>query len=317
MVSVIIPVYNRQHTLERLFASLRRVTYRPVEFIFVDNLSTDGSKALCEAFCSEVSASPAGAGGVCAVTLSCPTPGACAARNVGLAAARGEHCCFFDSDDEFSADFLTSMMECIGDADICLTRTRMVMENGRERVRQGWGNPTLYEHLLVQNVSTQGFVARTDYVRAVGGWADLSIWQDYELGFRLLSGQYRLAVRGGSLAARPPRLAWNPGVWHRIHQHPDSITGGGFGERCEQICQSFNVLLHETFALCDKRATLALGYRAAIVRGHIRAEGFAEEARRLPINMHLLSCKLLELYVACGGRGAWRLACWLLKLQRL
>lgn len=48
MVSVIIPVFNRQHTLERLFASLRKVTYRPVEFIFVDNGSSDASKMLCE-----------------------------------------------------------------------------------------------------------------------------------------------------------------------------------------------------------------------------------------------------------------------------
>ena len=317
MVSVIIPVYNRQNTLERLFASLRLVTFRPVEFIFVDNNSTDSSRSLCEAFCKELMAEVDDVETLRAVTVDCLAPGACAARNVGLSKARGEFCCFFDSDDEFAADFITSMVNSIGDADVCLTRTRMIMPDGRERIREGWPNPTISEHLLAQNVSTQSFIARTSYVRAIGGWADLPIWQDYEFGVRLLSGQYRLVREGCVLDARPPRLAWNPGIWHRIYQHPDSITGGSFGDRAERISLAFDIIRNETLSLCDKRSTLALEYRVAIVRGHMRAEGKSVEARLLPLNNHLLSCRILEKYVACHGRGAWRFALLLLKLHRL
>lgn len=95
MVSVIIPVFNRQHTLERLFASLRKVTYRPVEFIFVDNGSSDASKMLCEKFCKESSEILSPDESLHAVTLHCPTLGACAARNAGLDYAHGTYCCFF------------------------------------------------------------------------------------------------------------------------------------------------------------------------------------------------------------------------------
>lgn len=308
MVSVIIPVFNRQNTLERLFASLRRVTYRPVEFIFVDNGSTDASRMLCETFCKEFSEKPSSNGALHAVTLHCPTPGACAARNAGLDFAHGTYCCFFDSDDEFSPDFLSSMRTSIGDADVCLTRTRTVTEEGGEHVRNGWPNPKVYEHLLAQNVSTQSFIARTDYVRAIGGWADLPIWQDYEFGLRLLSGQYRLLRQGCTLDARTPRLAWNPGIWHRIYLHADSITGGSFWERAERIGYAFRFVRHETLSLYDKRATTALNYRVAIVRGHMRAEGHHEEARLLSLGVRQTICRLLEIYVACRGRGAWRMA---------
>lgn len=313
-VSVIIPVYNRSQTLPRLFNSLRGITYRPVQLVFVDNNSTDNSLELCKAFCQQLRLNIPD-GSLFGVVECCLRPGASAARNQGLKIATGEYCCFFDSDDEFSPDFLSAMMAAIGNSDLCLTRTRMVMPDGTTQIRAGWASPSIADHLLVQMVSTQSFLARTDYVRSVGGWDEtLRIWDDYELGLRLLSGQYRLAVPSSSFYCSPPRLSWQPDVWHRIYQHSDSLTGATFSENYDRICHALSILLHETYALCDRRATKALLYRTAILRGHFRQEGNAKLAYALPIKMRDFFSILLEKYVSLGGRGAWRVALKFLKI---
>jgi chlorobactene glucosyltransferase len=48
MVSVIIPARNESGTVDRLLSSLRRTTYAPVEFILVDDASTDDTAAIAE-----------------------------------------------------------------------------------------------------------------------------------------------------------------------------------------------------------------------------------------------------------------------------
>ena len=43
-VSIIIPVYNAERTLERCVNSVLRQTYRDVEAVLVDDASADGSR---------------------------------------------------------------------------------------------------------------------------------------------------------------------------------------------------------------------------------------------------------------------------------
>jgi chlorobactene glucosyltransferase len=53
MVSVIIPARNESGTIDRLLSSLRRTTYAPVEFILVDDTSTDDTAAIAERHAAE------------------------------------------------------------------------------------------------------------------------------------------------------------------------------------------------------------------------------------------------------------------------
>lgn len=105
LVSIIVPVYNRAHTLPRLFASLQAQLYHPLEIVLVDNNSTDTSLEICQAFAQ------ANASDELSIQVTQEnTPGAAAARNKGLSIAKGEFVSFFDSDDEMSPDFISSML---------------------------------------------------------------------------------------------------------------------------------------------------------------------------------------------------------------
>lgn len=98
LISVIIPVYNCERYLAEAVESVLAQTYRPIEVIVVDDGSTDGSADIAKRFGSSVR-----------YTLQ-PHSGAGAARNRGIAVARGSFLAFLDSDDLWVEDKLTRQM---------------------------------------------------------------------------------------------------------------------------------------------------------------------------------------------------------------
>lgn len=88
-VSVIIPSFNRAHTLPRALDSVRKQTLPAAEIIVVDDGSSDGSAALLKQDYPEVQ------------LISQPNKGVSAARNSALQIARSEWIALLDSDDEW------------------------------------------------------------------------------------------------------------------------------------------------------------------------------------------------------------------------
>lgn len=91
-VSVIVPVYNAARTLRASVASLLRqdLPAREMEILLVDDGSTDGSAALCDALAKQHRRIR---------VLHQPNGGVSAARNAGIRAARGACLLFLDADD--------------------------------------------------------------------------------------------------------------------------------------------------------------------------------------------------------------------------
>ncbi|WP_461227197.1 glycosyltransferase [Lacticaseibacillus suihuaensis] len=94
-LSVIIPVYNVQATLERCVASVTAQTWRDLEIILVDDGATDGSPALCDRLA---------AADARVTVLNRANAGLGAARNAGLAQAAGTFVAFVDADDYLAPD---------------------------------------------------------------------------------------------------------------------------------------------------------------------------------------------------------------------
>ena len=111
MISVIVPVYNRKETLERCVQSLRGQTYPDLEIILVDDGSTDGSGALCNALARE---------DVRIRVIHKENGGVSSARNAGIEMAKGEYLMFTDSDDYAEAQMAEKLLEGIGEDDIAI-----------------------------------------------------------------------------------------------------------------------------------------------------------------------------------------------------
>ncbi|ODS30578.1 MAG: family 2 glycosyltransferase SpsQ [Candidatus Scalindua rubra] len=98
LVTVVIPTYNEEKSIEDCVRSLRNQTI-PLEIIVVDDGSKDQTVAICEAI------------GVKALRQSHKGPGT--ARNLGAKNAKGNILVFVDADMLFAADYISKLIEPI------------------------------------------------------------------------------------------------------------------------------------------------------------------------------------------------------------
>lgn len=111
MLSVIVPVYNSEATLLRCLDSILNQSYEDFELILVDDGSTDGSPALCDAYAQRDSR---------ITVLHIENSGPFQARKLGAEKAAGGVLTFSDADDWLERDaFETAMgIFCKSEPDI-------------------------------------------------------------------------------------------------------------------------------------------------------------------------------------------------------
>lgn len=106
-ISVIIPVYNHAHTLERCLLSIKNQTLAPLEVIIVNDGSTDNFAEALKNALSTVS-------GLNTKVIQQQNQGASAARNRGLAVAEGDYVIFWDADTVAKPHLLADLAEALG-----------------------------------------------------------------------------------------------------------------------------------------------------------------------------------------------------------
>ena len=102
MISIIIPIYNTEKYLPRLFKSLLKQTYRELEILLIDDGSTDGSGDLCKEMCKKDARFQ---------YFYQDNQGPGAARNLGLEKSHGDFISFIDSDDYVSKYYYEFAMQ--------------------------------------------------------------------------------------------------------------------------------------------------------------------------------------------------------------
>ena len=104
-VSVVIPAYNEEASILKTLSSLSKTaTHRSVEFIVVNNNSNDTTAALAES-----------TGARCILELK---QGITAARNAGLAAARGKYVLNADADTLYPPHWIEQMVKPLDSAQV-------------------------------------------------------------------------------------------------------------------------------------------------------------------------------------------------------
>lgn len=102
MISIVIPLYNKEKYIEETLNSLFRQTYQKFEIIIVDDGSTDNSVTKVSKFNDQR---------IRLITQE--NGGVSAARNRGIAEARYDLIAFLDADDFWDSDYLTTILKMV------------------------------------------------------------------------------------------------------------------------------------------------------------------------------------------------------------
>lgn len=100
LISIIIPVLNRQNEIEECIRSVFDQSYQNWELLIIDNGSTDRTLEICQSLAAEDSR----------IRLLSAPRGVSLARNAGIEAAQGKYLFFLDSDDVIHPSLLETLL---------------------------------------------------------------------------------------------------------------------------------------------------------------------------------------------------------------
>ena len=124
-VSVIIPTYNRKHTLGRAIESIISQTIKPLEIIIVDDGSNDGTREWIKEEYPFIK------------YLNQNNSGVSASRNRGIFSANGNWIAFLDSDDEWIPEKLERQLSILSsDKEAVFCHTNEIWIRNGTRVNQ-------------------------------------------------------------------------------------------------------------------------------------------------------------------------------------
>jgi glycosyltransferase involved in cell wall biosynthesis len=181
-ISVILPVYNREHSVARAIRSVLGQTHPPLELIVVDDGSTDGTRAVLESFASQIT------------VIERPHAGAYVARNRGLRHAHGELIAFIDSDDVWLPDRLASQLPLMNRPEVGLVFGDVVhVRPGHDRrhvtsfqVAPPRRGRVAKQFAWCNFVPTSAVLVRRSCIEEAGDFAeDVALSCDYLMWFRI------------------------------------------------------------------------------------------------------------------------------------
>lgn len=124
MISVVIPLYNKEKQIRKTLQSVFAQTYTDYEVVIVNDGSTDNSVKVVEEIIKEAEGRRQRAGGngqqeddtvsfARIRLIHQENAGVSAARNKGIAEAQGEYIAFLDADDEWKPEYLATQADMI------------------------------------------------------------------------------------------------------------------------------------------------------------------------------------------------------------
>ncbi len=129
-ITVVVPVYNVETYVGECLESIIHQTYQNIEIILVNDGSTDGSKAILDAYAQKDER---------IIVIDKVNGGLSDARNEGLKHATGKYVCFIDSDDVIDQTYVEALYQGIVDhhADISVCDMEYFYDDGTRKFSDG------------------------------------------------------------------------------------------------------------------------------------------------------------------------------------
>ena len=126
LLSVIIPIYNVEQYIKECFDSLCKQPGADIEYICIDDGSTDNSGKICDEYAKRDNRF---------VVIHQTNKGVSAARNQGLLYAHGSYLAYVDPDDFVSDEWYINIKECVQqtDCDILIFDFKIIKNNIKNR----------------------------------------------------------------------------------------------------------------------------------------------------------------------------------------
>lgn len=162
LISVVIPLYNKAHTIVNTLNTVMRQTYHDVEIIIVNDGSTDDGVLVIQKYFKDPRIR----------IVNQENAGVSMARNRGVDESKGEWIAFLDGDDEWHPYYLATMADLINrypDAGLFLCGGLVQNVNGNVSVRIAKGyedymgkiqlfkNPEVFSHTSATIVNREKF----------------------------------------------------------------------------------------------------------------------------------------------------------------
>ena len=278
LISFVIPTKNRRGLLAETLGSLFAQSEPRWEAVVVDDGSTDGTPGYVAAVAREDDR-------VRLLRRTGANPGACAARNQGLAAARADLVVFLDSDDvmePFAVEDRLAPMSARPDLDFLVTQARCFAESPGDRATlwnvdlPSWTPDQDIDRFLARDIpwQTTGATWRRSALARVGPWDERApSGQDLDFHLRALLAGLRYDRAGGY------DFHWRIGSARRGSIGLASITAGHWAYRAVML-ERFARLLARAGRLTRRRRDLLGGgfWNAA---DYVRQRAGVRDATRL------------------------------------
>ena len=189
LISIIIPCFNAEKTLEKCLESVVQQSYANLEIIIIDDGSTDETSLIYNKFQSNDER---------ILVLKQQNSGVSKARNTGVKAATGDYICFVDSDDWAELNYCSELYSLLvgENADISIVEASYEDENGNVLCSKPISDEKIFDGnralvLLLEDQEIQshpwGKLFKADLLRNVHFPENLKCFEDYSTLFKIFN----------------------------------------------------------------------------------------------------------------------------------
>jgi len=296
IITVIVPVHNRESIVERTLDSIASQRIRP-RLIIVDNNSSDATLSVVKRWAdSHVSEEfPI------EVTVE-NTKGAAAARQKGFEMSATPFVLFFDSDDIMLPGHIARVAKAVTDyprIDIFGWDISVSELDGSQRIYPFTDKDIAFRHIFNGIFSTQRYAVRSKFLQSVGGWNPTVLgWDDYELGVRIICASPKVKCLDGTPTIEMTRLE-------------ESITGTDYASSAAKWEYAMDICRGTLIRHGNRKWVNWIELKTMVLAGLYGREGDRSNASRLyrqvlnrePSAIRRTLLTMAFQYTSLGGRG--------------
>ncbi len=249
-VSVIVPVYNGEKTIERCISSIQNQTLENIEIIVVNDGSADRTDEILSGIHDRR-----------LQVISQPNSGQGFARNAGLAAADGKYAAFVDADDTIEPRMLEVMYERAEEteADVVQCNITDIYSDGKSRVQLSCEDATA---CVDDSYADRYFAVCSHSYEVCNKLISLDVIKNGGVLFRDTKRYFSEDLLFNiELIARIRKVSFIAEPYYNYYKHEDSHFHSDPAARLKAICTLFEDYINNA----DKRIGDSVSYTAAML----------------------------------------------------